>query len=91
MLNAHACGGGLWTCRASIDAALANTYANLSSVNGSPDPSSWTQTTATKAEGVTMPAYDAIGFRALGIVGQPMIDWQNRPTFQQVIEFPRHR
>jgi hypothetical protein len=38
-----------------------------------------------------MPQYDAISFRALGIVGQPDIDWQNRPTFQQVVQFPRHR
>ena len=43
------------------------------------------------AAGQTMPVYDAIQFRALGVVGQPAIDWQNRPTFQQVIEFPRHR
>ena len=35
--------------------------------------------------------HDAINFRALGIVGQPPIDWQNRPTFQQVIQFPRRR
>ena len=38
-----------------------------------------------------MPEFDSIGFRALGLVGQPNIDWQNRPTFQQVVEFPRHR
>jgi hypothetical protein len=38
-----------------------------------------------------MPAFDAIAFRALGIVGQPAIDWQNRPTFQQVVSFPGHR
>ena len=39
----------------------------------------------------TMPVFDAIQFRALGVVGQPAIDWQNRPTFQQVVSFPRHR
>jgi hypothetical protein len=38
-----------------------------------------------------MPVFDAIQFRALGLVTQPAIDWQNRPTFQQVVEFPRHR
>jgi hypothetical protein len=38
-----------------------------------------------------MPEFDSIGFRTLGLVGQPNIDWQNRPTFQQVVEFPRHR
>jgi hypothetical protein len=26
-----------------------------------------------------------------GIVGTRSIDWQNRPTFQQVINFTRHR
>ena len=39
----------------------------------------------------TMPLYDAISFRPLGIVGQPLINWQNRPTFQQVVQFPAHR
>jgi hypothetical protein len=38
-----------------------------------------------------MPAYDDIQFEAVGIVGQPAIDWQHRPTFQQVAEFPAHR
>ena len=52
---------------------------------------SWTQDANTVATGLTMPAYDAIGFRALGIVGQPSIPWQNRPTFQQVVSFPAHR
>jgi hypothetical protein len=44
-----------------------------------------------KAAGQTMPQFDSIAFRALGVVGQPNIDWQNRPTFQQVVEFPHHR
>jgi hypothetical protein len=35
--------------------------------------------------------YNAIGFRSLGIVCQPSIPWQNRPTFQQVLSFPAHR
>jgi hypothetical protein len=35
-----------------------------------------------------MPQYDAIAFRTLGLIGQPSLDWQNRPTFQQVVEFP---
>jgi hypothetical protein len=50
-----------------------------------------TDSTASHAEGQTMPEFDAIHFRALGIVTQPAADWQNRPTFQQVVEFPRHR
>jgi hypothetical protein len=38
-----------------------------------------------------MPQFDAITFRALGVETQPNIDWQNRPTFQQVVQFPAHR
>jgi hypothetical protein len=29
--------------------------------------------------------------RPLGAVTQPLIDWINRPTFQQVVEIPAHR
>jgi hypothetical protein len=38
-----------------------------------------------------MPVFDAIQFSAISVIGQPAIAWQNRPTFQQVIEFPAHR
>ncbi|HKC26849.1 MAG TPA: penicillin acylase family protein [Jatrophihabitans sp.] len=90
-ITSRECGGGPSTCPQSIDAALLKTYNQLVSTNGTSDVASWTSSSASKAAGQTMPQYDAIQFRALGIVGQPAIDWQNRPTFQQVIEFPRHR
>jgi hypothetical protein len=38
-----------------------------------------------------MPAYDNITLRAVGLVTEPDLDWQNRPTFQQVVDFPTHR
>jgi acyl-homoserine lactone acylase PvdQ len=34
---------------------------------------------------------DAIRSQTAGVVGVRAIDWQNRPTFQQVVEFRRHR
>ncbi|MFS0694902.1 penicillin acylase family protein [Streptomyces nitrosporeus] len=34
---------------------------------------------------------DAIVHRALGGIGHKTIHWQNRPTYQQVVEFPSHR
>jgi acyl-homoserine lactone acylase PvdQ len=86
------CGSGPASCAAAIDRALADSYQALVQANGgSADVASWTATPDTVAANQTMPVYDAIQFRALGIVGQPAIDWQNRPTFQQVVEFPRHR
>ncbi|HEY8583349.1 MAG TPA: penicillin acylase family protein [Capillimicrobium sp.] len=35
--------------------------------------------------------YDRIVFRPLGGANQPMIDWQNRPSYQQVVEVQGHR
>jgi acyl-homoserine lactone acylase PvdQ len=35
--------------------------------------------------------FDAIRFQALGGIGQPPIAWQNRPTYQQVVEMHGHR
>ena len=86
------CTSGPASCRASIDAALARTYDALRTANGgSTDVASWTSSTVSHAAGQTMPQFDAIAYRALGVIGQPNIDWQNRPTFQQVVQFPRHR
>ncbi|MDT0432441.1 penicillin acylase family protein [Streptomyces salyersiae] len=34
---------------------------------------------------------DAIVHRPLGGIGHKTIHWQNRPTYQQVVEFPSHR
>jgi acyl-homoserine lactone acylase PvdQ len=35
--------------------------------------------------------YDALYFRPLGAITQPLIPWQNRPTFQQVVSVDGHR
>ena len=34
---------------------------------------------------------DSIRSRTPGVVGVRPIDWQNRPTFQQVVQFSGHR
>ncbi|MFE9554743.1 penicillin acylase family protein [Streptomyces sp. NPDC006703] len=34
---------------------------------------------------------DSIAQRPLGGITQSVINWQNRPTYQQVVEFPSHR
>jgi acyl-homoserine lactone acylase PvdQ len=83
-------GGGLGGCRAAISQALADTFNAMEAANGgSPTPSTWTANTETATGGSPLPALDAIHFAAVGLAGQPAIDWQNRPTFQQVVEFPR--
>jgi hypothetical protein len=85
------CGGGPTSCPSRIDAALQETFNHLATVNGTSNVSAWVSSTASSTANQPMPAYDAIGFRTLGIVGQPSQDWQNRPTFQQVAEWPSHR
>ena len=37
------------------------------------------------------PADDAISYKAVGLVSVPDSPWQNRPTFQQVVEVTSHR
>ena len=78
-ITKHECGGGPSTCGSSIDAALTKTYNDLVTANGSSTVSAWNASTDSKAAKQTMPVYDAIHLRALGIVGQPDLDWQNRP------------
>ncbi|WP_445149361.1 penicillin acylase family protein [Baekduia sp. Peel2402] len=35
--------------------------------------------------------FDAVSFRALGGISQPLIPWINRPTYQQAVEIKGHR
>jgi len=90
-ITSRECNGGPSTCAAAIDTALRTTYDALVKANGSDAVASWTASTASAAAKQAMPQYDDIEFQTMGLVGQPAIDWQNRPTFQQVIQFPRHR
>jgi acyl-homoserine lactone acylase PvdQ len=90
-ITSRECAGGPTTCTGTIDAALLKTYQALATANGTTNVAAWTASSASKAAGQTLPQYDSIAFKVLGLVGQPNMDWQNRPTFQQVIEFPAHR
>lgn len=79
-------------CPTAVDGALQKTYDALVKANGgSTDVGTWTASTESAGAKESMPAHDSIAFRALGIVGQPNIDWQNRPTYQQVVQFLRSR
>ena len=33
--------------------------------------------------------FDSIYFRPLGAITQPLLPWQNRPTYQQAVQIPR--
>jgi acyl-homoserine lactone acylase PvdQ len=88
------CKSGPASCHTAITKALAKTYRHLAKVNGTKQVKKWTIDSAVKSDpggATTMPQYDAIVFRPLGVIDQPHPDWQNRPTFQQVVEFPAHR
>jgi len=92
VITRHWCGGGPATCRVAINQALRKTYRTLRRENATTKVSRWTTNSALKADSATsMPEYDAIGFRAIGVMTQPLINWQNRPTFQQVVQFYSHR
>jgi acyl-homoserine lactone acylase PvdQ len=91
VITKRECAGGPATCHKTVEKALRKTYKALVAANSTDKVPSWTASSDSQAAGQTMPVFDAIQFRALGIIAQPAIDWQNRPTFQQVIQFYRHR
>ncbi|QIG42750.1 penicillin acylase family protein [Nocardioides anomalus] len=76
------CGqGSLAACRTTLRASLAAAVARVLSDQGK---SSVNQLTYDKTQ-------DDIRANTAGIVGVRPIDWQNRPTFQQVVSFFGHR
>jgi acyl-homoserine lactone acylase PvdQ len=82
-LNRVYCGrGSLKRCRAALDSSLATAAAE------SPDQ-------VYPADGVCAAGdqmcSDSIQFRAIGAITQPLIEWVNRPTFQQADELVGHR
>jgi len=91
-VTSHLCGGGPAACPAAIGKAFSVAAAGLVAANGgSTAVTSWRNNTANATGGETQPVYDDLRFSAVGIVGQDDIDWQNKPTFQQVAMFPGHR
>ncbi|GAB4008346.1 penicillin acylase family protein [Nocardioides ultimimeridianus] len=76
------CGTGtLASCRRVLRASLARAVAYALKTQG---VTSVSQLTYDKTQ-------DDIVSQTAGVVGVRPIDWQNRPTFQQVVEFHRHR
>ncbi len=76
------CGGGsLARCRADLRASLHDAVQALLSQQG---VGSVKDLTYDKGQ-------DSIRSVTAGVVGVRPIDWQNRPTFQQVVRFDRHR
>lgn len=68
--------GRLPVCRKKLRASLRQALAELEATFGA-DPSTWQVDEAA----------EAIQFSPVGIQGQNPMQWQNRPTFQQVLEF----
>jgi len=92
------CTSGPTSCSKAINAVLLHVFLTLRGENGSSKVKTWRINSELIADRAgtgdaheSMGQYDAIRFRPLGVVTQPLIDWQNRPTFQQVIQFPSHR
>ncbi|MEO7803541.1 MAG: penicillin acylase family protein, partial [Actinomycetota bacterium] len=71
------CGNGsLTACRAALVASLSDAIATLETQFGT-DPNTWNADEAG----------DKIAFSGLDLTGPKPMMWQNRPTFQQVLEF----
>jgi len=94
------CGkGGLAACQTALQSALQGTIGALTTLYGSSDPAQWTcsRSNATggrsagagQATGVECnPSFDDISYNAVGVGTVPDMAWVNRPTFQQVVQYP---
>ena len=81
-LNRVFCGNGSLTrCRAALESSLATAAAET------PDQVYPAQGPCQAGD---QECHDSIQFRAIGAVTQPLIEWVNRPTFQQADEIPGH-
>jgi acyl-homoserine lactone acylase PvdQ len=91
-VTSRICGGGPPTCAAAIEKAFETAAGSLAQANGSGSVASWTKTTSSVAATKgSLPDYDALHYRSIGLNTVPPQDWQNRPTQQQVAFFPAHR
>ncbi len=81
-LNREYCGGGsLAKCRAALESSLSRAI--------SESPQQVYPADSTCAAGDQM-CSDSIQFRPIGVISQPLIEWINRPTFQQADEIAGH-
>jgi acyl-homoserine lactone acylase PvdQ len=94
--------GSLASCQAALKSALDSAITQLTSLYGSSDPNTWTcsrsNETGGRAPGSGQadntkcnPNLDDIQYNEVGVGGVPSMPWVNRPTFQQVVEFPAGR
>src|SRR4051812_10227988 len=75
-------------CRALLLKTLKEAGAEVAKAQGSDDPAAWkVPATCPQADGPD--PCDQLFFTATGGVETPPIPWQNRPTFQQVVELDR--
>jgi hypothetical protein len=79
-MSVLSCGGSLDACRSALRDSLLSAVAALEARFGG-GPSTW----------VVSKGDDEIQFQSLGLVTLPPMDWQNRPTFQQVVQVLRRR
>jgi hypothetical protein len=81
------CGkGDLSACRTALRASLKQALAVPASQLYSGDATC----VKAKRDG-DQTCFDAVSFRALGGITQPLIPWINRPTYQQAVEIKGHR
>jgi acyl-homoserine lactone acylase PvdQ len=80
------CGGGsLPRCRRALAESL------RAALQADPTELYRDDTCANQGRPADQWCFDAIVFRPLGGITQPLIHWQNRPTYQQVVEVQGHR
>ncbi len=86
------CGSGsLPACQKALTAALQAAIDAETAAYGSANPSTWSCDRFNSGAGQCNPAADDIVFSPVGVLSLPNLPWVNRPTFQQVVQYPSSR
>jgi hypothetical protein len=81
------CGNGSRArCRGVLLSTLRAAAADVAKAQGSTDPTAWKVPATCPVPSSGPPPCDEIVFTATGAVETPPVPWQNRPTYQQVVE-----
>jgi len=86
------CGNGsLSACQDVVIAAIQGTIDDETRAYGVDNPDLWTCSRLNTGSGQCNPRNDDVVFSPVGVLKVPDMEWINRPTFQQVVQYQAHR
>lgn len=81
------CFSGIQNCKNVIQQTFNEVQQSLEQINATSNAYLWTNDAESLHTGKTISQLDEIVFQPIGVISLAPIEWQNRPTFQQIVSF----